>query len=338
MKENKSVLVGVGAALSMMVLILDSKTAITGAYEGIILCLVTVIPSLFPFLILSGAVTASLSGRKNILLKPLGWLCRIPAGSEALLLTGLIGGYPVGAQCVSEAYRNGHLSKTEADRMLGFCNNAGPAFIFGLTGTLFQSRLIPWLLWLIHIASALAVGAVLPGSDPRKFSEERNITVNRTTSIAQSVRTMGVICGWIVIFRVLIAFCQRWFLWLFPAEIAVLFQGILELSNGCVALTAVREESIRFILCSTMLAFGGVCVWMQTTSVTAGLSTAWYIPGKLLQAGISCGISSALSLLLFPGEQSTLSPILICLGSCLIISCGVFVIKKSSSNRQKCVV
>ena len=37
-------------ALGMIVLILDSKTALSGCREGVTLCLNVVIPSLFPFL------------------------------------------------------------------------------------------------------------------------------------------------------------------------------------------------------------------------------------------------------------------------------------------------
>ena len=47
MKTNK--LACTAAALGMLVLILDSKTALAGAREGIDLCIRTVIPSLFPF-------------------------------------------------------------------------------------------------------------------------------------------------------------------------------------------------------------------------------------------------------------------------------------------------
>ena len=39
------------AALGMIVLILDAKTALSGAREGIDLCMRTVIPALFPFFI-----------------------------------------------------------------------------------------------------------------------------------------------------------------------------------------------------------------------------------------------------------------------------------------------
>ena len=50
---------GLAALLGMILLILDGKTAVAGAQEGITLCLKTVIPSLFPFFILSAVVIQS---------------------------------------------------------------------------------------------------------------------------------------------------------------------------------------------------------------------------------------------------------------------------------------
>ena len=44
---------GFAAGAAMLMLILDGRTALTGAAEGIDLCIRTVIPALFPFFVLS---------------------------------------------------------------------------------------------------------------------------------------------------------------------------------------------------------------------------------------------------------------------------------------------
>ena len=152
----------IAASAAMLVLILDGKTALTGASEGIGICLNTLIPSLFPFFLLSILLTGALGEQDIPLLRPVAKLCRIPNGAESLLAIGLLGGYPVGAQNVALAYRSGQLSKEQAARMITFCNNAGPAFIFGILGSIFSFPAVPWLLWTIHIISALLVGISLP--------------------------------------------------------------------------------------------------------------------------------------------------------------------------------
>ena len=63
--------------------------------------------------------------------------------------------------------------------------------------------------------------------------------------------------------------------------------GLLELANGCCSLSSIDSVSVRFVLCSGMLAFGGVCVTMQTISVVNGLSVKYYFVGKGLQTVFS---------------------------------------------------
>lgn len=284
----------IAASAAMLVLILDGKTALSGASEGIRICLNTLIPSLFPFFLLSILLTGALCGQDIPFLNPLVRLCRIPKGTQSLLAIGLVGGYPVGAQNVALAYRAGQLSACQAARMITFCNNAGPAFIFGILGSMFSFRAAPWLLWLIHIAAALLVGMVLPGEENCTAAAPIQRRIPITDALAQAVRTMGLVCGWVVLMRMILAFWERWFLWMLPLPVQITISGILELANGCVRLCEIGYEGLRFILASAFLSLGGICVWLQTASVTEGISMKLYFPGKLLQ----CAISTLLSCLM----------------------------------------
>lgn len=291
--KRKSCLVGVGASLGMLVLILDGKTALTGAQDGLELCLKTVIPSLFPFFLLSGLLTSAFAGRRLSLLRPLAALCGIPEGGESLLLTGFLGGYPVGAQSVTGIFRSGQLSRAEAERMLAFCNNAGPAFLFGMAAAMFPQRKMAFLLWQIHMLSAVFTAMLIPSGPPRAMtvSEGKNLTL--PDAMHRAVPTMAYVCGWVVLFRILIAFLNRWVLWLLPVPAQVGITGLLELTNGCCALASISSVPMRFILCSGMLAAGGLCVIMQTVSVTEGLSLRFYFLGKGMQILFSLVLSVA---------------------------------------------
>lgn len=283
---HKRLCTSLGAAVGLCLLILDSKTALAGALEGVELCISTVIPSLFPFFMISAILTSSLTGHSAKLLQPLGRLLGIPQGCETLYITGLLGGYPVGAQSICQAYQSGQLQKKDAIRMLGFCSNAGPAFLFGMAGNLFSSANIPWMLWGIQILSSIAVGCILPNKSTASFTPSvKEITVSQ--AMASSVKTMGQVCGWVVLFRVVITFFQRWFFWLLPQTLQIGLAGFLELSNGCIALNGIASEGLRFILCGCFLAFGGICVAMQTVSVTQQIGTGMYFPGKALQLLLS---------------------------------------------------
>lgn len=278
---------GIAAALGVALLILDSKTALIGAQEGVTMCIQTVIPSLFPFFMFSILLTTSLMGRPVKLLRPICKLCHIPDGAESILIAGFLGGYPVGAQCVSQGFESGQLSHNDARRLLGFCSNCGPAFLFGMAASMFSAWWIPWALWLIHILSALLVGILLPGM-PARCAPSRPRRISPVEALDRSVRIMAGVCGWVIMFRILITFACRWFLWAVPVEYRVVFSGIMELSNGCIVLGEIENISLRFILCSGFLAFGGLCVTMQTLSVTSPrLDKSLYFPGKVLQCCIS---------------------------------------------------
>ena len=295
---------------AMTLLILDAKTALSGASDGLELCIRVVLPSLFPFIFLSVLLTGSLSGRRIPWLEPLGRLCGIPAGAEGLLAVGLMGGYPAGAQSIAQAYRNGSLSRTDAHRMLGFCSNAGPSFLFGILGTVFEPAAL-WALWGIHILSAILTGMLLPGRSMRRISENEGTSPTLPESLERSLKTMASVCGWVILFRVLLAFARRWFLWLLPPDGQILFSGLLELTNGCCLLPEASGPGARFVLASALLAFGGICVCLQTVSVTADLGTGQYFPGKRLQTTISLLLSLPAQRLLYPAaEQWDIHPAL----------------------------
>ena len=81
-----------------------------------------------------------------------------PAGASAFLL-GAVGGYPVGARTVGQLRAAGLCGREEGECLLTCCNNAGPAFIFGVAGLgCFGSLRAGAALYAIHIGSAALVG------------------------------------------------------------------------------------------------------------------------------------------------------------------------------------
>lgn len=328
MKNRRIWIRGITAACWMLVMIFDTRTAILSAREGVALCLRTVIPSLFPFFILSGIISASLLGLYLRPLQPLGRLCKIPKGAESLLILGLLTGYPIGAQLITQIYREGKLSSKTARRMLGFCNNAGPAFLFGMLAPLFSDSKAVWALWGIHILSALLTGWLLPGKETDSTLLTPGRTISFVESLQNGIKAMASVCGWVVIFRVLLGFCNRWFLWLFPVPVQVLISGILELANGCVLLQSIPSEGLRFILAGTMLSFGGLCVGMQTLSVTEGLGTGWYFPGKVVQTVLTILLSYLIQPVLFENTETIIPPIPVFAGMVLLLGTLIFMLRR----------
>lgn len=283
MQRNVHPLQGAMAATGLLILIFDSSLALEGAGSGIELCVKTVIPSLFPFFVLSAVLTDALRLPDA---KPVQILARflgIPASAVSVLIPAVLGGYPVGAKSVGDLYQQKQISRQEAQRMLAFCSNAGPSFLFGMVSGFFPEKKAVWLLWLIHICSAALTAAAIPATATAQQALPPVKSMGNNSLILSSAKSMCLVCCWVVLFRILIAFLNAWVLWAFPVWVQVFLMGLLELTNGCCSLLLIENVNVRFILCSCMLALGGICVLFQTISVTKGLPIGCYVKGKMMQ-------------------------------------------------------
>ncbi len=290
MKRNHN-LAGICAAIGVVVLILDTKTAIRGAKESIELCLQTIIPSLFPFIVLSSVIIKTYYQPKSGILSKLLTPCGIPTGCESIFLLGLLGGYPVGAKCIYEAYTEGKIDKSTARRLLGFCSNAGPGFIFGVIGQFFTNRIFIWLLWLIHILSAWITGYLLPNKKANRTVYTENQEIPLSNTLEDGIKVMARIIAWILLLRIILTFFNKWFLWAFTYPLQVIIAGIIELSNGCLMLNLIDSETIRFLVAAFLVNLGGICILLQTKSVTADLGLGYYLRGKTLQTLVSLSLA-----------------------------------------------
>ncbi len=307
------------AICGVLLLILDSKTALSGASDGVALCLQVVIPSLFPFFVLMNLLNSMLMGSKSKWFSPIEQLLKIPRGSGSLWLCGMLGGYPTGAQLIHSAWKQGALSKTTANQMLQFCSNAGPSFLFGIIAAQFDNRAVIWWIWAIHIISSILVARMSKSDEPFVAEQRESTPLTFSDALKKSVIAISQVCGWILLFRILIAYCIRWFLWLFPEEIRTLTISLLELANGATFLRRIENEGIRMLIATIGVNFGGFCVLMQTASVTSGLKICHYLKGKVLQALFSIVLSLPVQMMIFAPECSiTYSQFLLSIGAILV--------------------
>ena len=339
MKNLKKLITALLFPVILIAMITMSKEITTAANAGIALCVQVVIPSLFPFFVICTYLNGAIAQNELMLLRPLGRFCRIPKGSESIFLIGLLGGYPIGAQCVSQSHEMNILSKSDAERMLGFCNNAGPAFIFGMLSIYFPKKYMLWLLWLVQIVSSILTAHLIPGlSDSTINPNLEYKKISLPSAVRQSVQAMATVCGWVILFRIIIHVTfgnlkavSKWAL--------LLLTGVMELTNGCTMLTTVDRTGLRFVLSSALLSFGGICVHMQTFSVTNNLQKHIYLIGKMLQTIISIVISTILQQWFFPTEaRINPSIVLLCYILIFLITTILLFFRKSSRFSARCVI
>jgi len=282
--ERKRFVTGILSAVGICVLILDGQTAIQGCRAGLSLCAETVIPSLFPFFWLNGLLNGALLGYDMGITDRLGALFGYPKGCASIMISSLLGGYPSGAQAVGQCCKNGKLSNESGELLLSVSNNAGPAFLFGMAGQMFPDRRTAWVLWFVQIVSSVFVAQILLPKFEKPLLSSSDPYGQRYT-IEHSIQAILRVCGWIVLFRGGMEILRKRLLNNISDVFYTLIAGFLEISNGCFLLSSVEDIRIRFILCTLFLAFGGLCVTMQTVSVVEGLNMRYYFIGKAMQTG-----------------------------------------------------
>ena len=137
--------------LYMIVLLLRHPAlSLEYASTGLNLWLTKMVPTLLPFMILSGImIRMDLTENFVTLLHPL--LHRLYGTSKNgsyTIIMGFLCGFPMGARIVGELYESGRLSHEEGSKLLYFCNNIGPIYFLSYVVPVLAIKkpLVPFLL------------------------------------------------------------------------------------------------------------------------------------------------------------------------------------------------
>ena len=164
MKKGRLVFAAVAAALAAAGILCFSGQCAQGAKRGLSFCGNILIPSIFPFLVLSVFVVKSgVSKALSRLLDPVTKrLFRLPGSAGATVLIGLTGGYPSGARGIKALLDSGEITQKQARRMLCFTVGAGPAFVISVTGSgLLGSVQTGIILFISQLSAALVLGILV---------------------------------------------------------------------------------------------------------------------------------------------------------------------------------
>lgn len=277
-------------------LLADSIRLRTATSAALTLCVRTVIPALFPFMIASsllislgfGAWAAPLFSR---VMMPLFGL---PGQAGSAFFLGLVAGYPIGARTAADLYQQGMLTQDEAQRLLCFCNNSNPVFLISVLGiSVFNSVRIGLWLWLIHLSSALLVGLLFRRKTvtPRRWNSVPSSVSSFPSAFVAAVRSSFTnilsVCAFVTVFYVLaVPFGAL------PQPFGPFLVGSLELFSLTPLISA---NATDFVLASICSGWGSISVLCQTAAILdgTGLSPRSCVIGKLLQALFS-GLFAAL--------------------------------------------
>lgn len=286
--------------------------AADGVKNGLSFCFQSLIPSLYPFLIVVELLLSTGILMKND--KLLDFLSlkvfRLPFSLNIFILSCL-GGYPVGVTCVSNFVGRGVLNTEEGEKLLNFTVNPSLSFSVAFVGAmLYKSIKAGFVLYLSVILSSIIIG-ILSGRKIKinrytrvmdAFAEEADFSTAFTLSVKKSAVTMFYICSFTVLFS---SICSLVEILPFSPEINLLIKSITEVTNG-ISL-AYRARSLPFI--ASLMSFGGLSVAFQIFSVQGELKikSIKYFFVRTVSA-VLCYFIATVMLKIFPVTVNTFSP------------------------------
>lgn len=287
------------------------------ALTGLHLWFEKMIPTLLPFMILSGIlIHMNLTEGFVRLFHPiLHFLYGTTPNGSYTLIMGFLCGFPMGARIAGELCRTGRLQTEEGNRLLAFCNNIGPIYFlsFVVSTLSLEKPLMPFLVMygvplvyglfvmrmplLFHRLDGLT--AARTSSHFYRLTKSINPELSATNFSRQIPQAEGLLAatdhavvsgligiaklgGYMVFFNLLnILFVPFTRL---PATLLQAYYCILEITGGIA-----RCGSLHPFLVLVMLPFGGFSCIAQTYSMIGdtGLSIRAYLFHKLAQTALT---------------------------------------------------
>lgn len=267
-------------------LLLFSKQIREGVLQAFSLSVSTVIPSLFPFLVLSdfacNAISTNTKAKRITSRLPV-----TPSAGLSAVLFGLTGGFITGCKTALSLHDSGQITKKQAQNLVCFCFSPGLGFAVSAVGNgMLGNSKTGFLLFSCCTLSALCVACFLQ----KEKKDASSVCTKKTTPPLSHIFTAGVgksamsclqMTAWMAVFASLQAILTA----VLPASTHASMRLLCEVTQG--ALQCAKQADLP--LCAAVLGFGGLCIFFQLLPdfQKIGLSPLRFLRCRLLQAFLS---------------------------------------------------
>lgn len=309
-KNIKIILYSLLCIFSVFLLLKFPLLSAEGIRKGLELCAGTMIPSLFPFLVISsfavssGITQLSTNKLETFFRKVLG----LSPTAGMVVFFSLWSGFPVGCSMASSLLSENKISSDEAKRIMLSSVNAGPAFVICAVGTMMLSSLKAGVIIYASLTSASLIITflsrfILPELKEKNktVSEAPDFSEALVTSVYSASKSMFSICGWILLFscflNIMSGKCDN-------EAFSTIFNSMAEVSFGCKSFA----KSGNPVILSAVIGWGGLCVHCQVLPFVrkSGLKLRYFFCGRFLHSMLSPLICAGL-VKIFPCDLSVFS-------------------------------
>ena len=298
-KPSNSMVILVFVIITIL-LLLNQSVIKNSLQNSLKMCATSVIPSIFPFMILSDFLVGNLMESKGSQIR--FYFCKCFGLSEAAFWPFIIGnvcGFPLGPKAAIDLYKQGAISKEECQRLLGFANNPSLAFVISGVGMGMRQSLSDGLV----LYSAVVISSCILGAATRVntgfTAKANNISKQKysfVASVKDSASSIIAVCSYIVFFSMITDIIM---LHIKHPLISPLLASVLEIGT---AANHISKSTIPRVLnlpaTAFALGFSGLSVYMQTLSfVPEEISKAHCLIMKIFQGAIAFTITVIYNLL-----------------------------------------
>ncbi|MBQ8515709.1 MAG: hypothetical protein IJ496_09965 [Ruminococcus sp.] len=298
-------LLGFGYLFLLVLLILNGASVCRGMGAAVMVCLNTMIPSLYAMMIFSELFLSC--GLDRIFARALQYPAKFLFGCSGqvlvIFLLSQVAGYPIGAKLLGTLVKDGQLTRRQASFLSGVCFGGGPAFLAGLflenTADLYLVFLAGFLsnLILFLCMSRFLRADAFP-------SEKGSCRPKGAALLVEAACTSGRallrICAVVILFGGILSLYEEIFSFL-PEQDMRVIGGFAEISRITLLFP---YASSKLPLLGAMLSFGGLCVLMQIAAIAGAHLHMGYV---FLLRGLAAALTAgwiALYQHLFPAQET----------------------------------
>lgn len=295
----------------LLLLLRNAEAASAFMTRGLTVCAKAVIPSLFPFAVLSELIVSGQTIRRLLcrVLAPIRHLLGLSDDGACAVLLGMLCGFPIGTRCALHAYQRGSISRDEAERAIACSSCPSPAFLIGTVGsTLLANRRFGVMLYLCTMLSALLVGVLLRlrmrgRSTPTVHAcaaigaAHPSAAKRLTDAVGSATQSMLLVCAYVVFFSTVVGALGLILAPLdLPEPLSAILHAVFELSGGAERAASLSSVRASHLILAFAAGWSGLSVHCQTLSFCSGtdLSLRPYLLAKALQGGLTAAMIAIL--------------------------------------------
>lgn len=299
-KIKNSLLLIVTVTLGFL-LICERETVALSVSDGISVCGDVLIPSLFPFMVLSAFSMSSgiFDGNGKTVSFIMNKIFRLPSVCFPAVLFGFTGGYPVGARVITGLYEDNKITASQAKHLLVFCVNAGPAFIVSAAGGMvLGSRKAGYVMLFSACISSLLIGVTYGRINKRDSVSEYNdikmkmpLSDSLVSAVTSSCSGILSVCSWVLVFSAFSGIIRAF---LNNNLTILIFDSLSEVTSGLKS--AAELGGVPFV--SACIAFGGFCIMCQLLPYIkkCGMKTGEYLLFRIINSILTFAITKTVLL------------------------------------------